>query len=177
MFNPENSRFYLICVGRQEAFRSNLSIQFLFKAVAFLRYDPTDSYKESSPRGFMMKGSIWNLTRVILNLMSLSMFVLVPMFYLAIFKFRRNQVDTMPGMLVENQIIWDFWSRCQRDWAPKEERKQLFHQQGHLHCLADRGIMWNMDHSRICFPSIGIGDTFKQDHLKINVAPVFKQSS
>ena len=105
MFNPESSRFYLICVGRQEAFRSNLSIQFLFKAVAFLRYDPTDSYKESSPRGFMMKGSIWNLTRVILNLMSLSMFVLVPMFYLAIFKFRRNQVDTMPGMLVENQII------------------------------------------------------------------------
>ena len=105
MFNPESSRFYLICVGRQEAFRSNLSIQFLFKAVAFLRYDPTDSYKESSPRGFMMKGSIWNLTRVILNLMSLSMFVLVPMFYFAIFKFRRNQVDTMSGKLIKNQLI------------------------------------------------------------------------
>ena len=110
MFNPESSRFYLICVGRQEAFRSNLSIQFLFKAVAFLRYDPTDSYKQSSPRGFMMKGSIWNLTRVILNLMSLSMFVLVPMFYLAIFKFRRNQVDTMSGKLIKNQLIWDFWT-------------------------------------------------------------------
>ena len=52
-----------------------------------------------------MKGPIWHLTRVILNLMSLSMFVLVPMFYLAIFKFRRNQVDTMSGKLIKNQFI------------------------------------------------------------------------
>ena len=34
MFNPENSRSYLICVGRQEAFRSN-SYQFNFRLKLF----------------------------------------------------------------------------------------------------------------------------------------------
>ena len=59
-----------------------------------LRHDLADFYRDTSPTGIELKGSI--LTRAIFNLVGFSMFVFVPLFYFAIFKFRANQ-DTVSG--------------------------------------------------------------------------------
>jgi len=81
LFNPELSRTYLLCVGREEQFSYNLA----------------DFYRDSGPAGLEVKGSLWHLTRGTFNLGNFSMFILVPIFYLAIFMFRSNQAP-VPGV-------------------------------------------------------------------------------
>ena len=55
----------------------------------FLSFDQTNFLADPSPSGIEFKGPLWQPTRAFANLTSWSMFILVPIFYRAIFKFRR----------------------------------------------------------------------------------------
>ena len=59
------------------------------------RYDHTDFFG-SYQSGLEFKGPLWDPIRVCANLVSFSTFVVVPIFYYAIFMFRRAQ-DQHPG--------------------------------------------------------------------------------
>ena len=55
------------------------------------RYNPTDFYAKPIPTGVEFKGPLWHPFRALYNLTTWGMFLFVPVFYLAIFKFRRGQ--------------------------------------------------------------------------------------
>ena len=92
MFNTELNHTYLVCVGREEVFRSILLLYLVF----LLRYELTDFYATPGPTGFGLKGPIWSPFRAFYNLTIWSMFIVVPICYRAIFKFRKVQ-DLKPG--------------------------------------------------------------------------------
>ena len=60
-----------------------------------LRYNLADFYGNIE-HGVEFKGPAWDPIRVFANLTTWNMFVIVPIFYGAIFKFRRKQ-DMTPG--------------------------------------------------------------------------------
>ena len=91
MFNPELIHSYLVCVGKEEVFRSSISLYFLHLHFVFLSYNQTDFFANPGPSGIEFKGAVWQPTRAFYNLINWSMFILVPIFYRAIFKFRRVQ--------------------------------------------------------------------------------------
>ena len=94
---PEQMHSYLVCIGRQEFFRSSLMdicSQSCYKRVLF-RYNHTDFYGNQQ-HGVEFTGPLWDPVRVFWNLTSFSMFLVVPAFYCAIFKFRKAQ-DLTPG--------------------------------------------------------------------------------
>ena len=92
MFNTELNHTYLVCVGREEVFRSILLLYLVF----LLRYELTNFYATPGPTGFGLKGPIWSPFRAFYNLTIWSMFIVVPICYRAIFKFRKVQ-DLKPG--------------------------------------------------------------------------------
>ena len=59
--------------------------------VFLLRYELTDFYATPGPTGFGLKGPIWSPFRAFYNLTIWSMFIVVPICYRAIFKFRKVQ--------------------------------------------------------------------------------------
>ena len=62
------------------------------------RYDTSDFFG-SFHNGLELQGPLWDPIRICANLLSLNTFVVVPIFYCAIFKFRRTQ-DLVPGIMV-----------------------------------------------------------------------------
>ena len=62
----------------------------------FLRFDVSDFYANPGPTGLEFKGPLWSPFRAMYNLTTWNMFISVPLFYRAIFKFRRGQ-ELMPG--------------------------------------------------------------------------------
>ena len=65
-------------------------------AMVFPRYDVTDFYATPGPTGLGFKGPLWSPFRAMYNLTTWNMFISVPLFYRAIFKFRRGQ-ELTPG--------------------------------------------------------------------------------
>ena len=57
----------------------------------FLRHDLTDFYANPGPTGIEFRGPMWQPIRAVYNLTAWNMFILVPIFYRAIFKFRKVQ--------------------------------------------------------------------------------------
>ena len=45
----------------------------------------------TGPSGYEFKGPLWHPVRLLPNLVTWNMFILVPIFYCAIFKFRKSQ--------------------------------------------------------------------------------------
>lgn len=70
--------------------------------IFLFRYDTSDFYA-GSVKGLEFKGPLWDPIRLLANLTTWSMFLVVPMFYCAIFKFRKAQNST-PGMMLSRQI-------------------------------------------------------------------------
>ena len=64
------------------------------------RYDTSDFFG-SYHNGLELQGPLWDPIRICANLLSLNSFVVVPIFYCAIFKFRRAQ-DLVPGIRAMN---------------------------------------------------------------------------
>ena len=55
------------------------------------RFNQTDFYASPGPSGFEFKGPLWHPLRILANLVTWNMFILVPIFYFNIFKFRKSQ--------------------------------------------------------------------------------------
>ena len=71
-----------------------------------LRYNLADFYGNIE-HGVEFKGPAWDPIRVFANLTTWNMFVIVPIFYGAIFKFRRRQ-DMTPGKYIWRVGIFTF---------------------------------------------------------------------
>ena len=164
--NLDRIQTYLLCVGRQEVFRS-FPIYFLFYfyfsssfcsivAKTFLfRYNIADFYA-GSEKGLEFKGPLWDPIRLLANLTTWNMFLVVPMFYCAIFKFRKAQNST-PGMMLAKTnpyshvrhskvrlvVFHILYSRTQWHWKEEEEGKQHFLNKDLFHWLASRGALFN----------------------------------
>ena len=91
--NSEQSHSYLLCVGREEVFRWISNLIYIF---FFFRYNHADFYARPGPSGLEFKGPLWHPLRLLTNLATWNMFILVPIFYYNIFKFRKSQ-DLTPG--------------------------------------------------------------------------------
>ena len=91
--NADKTKSFLLCAGKEELFRC-FPIQTF--AVVSPRYDVTDFYATPGPTGLGFKGPLWSPFRAMYNLTTWNMFISVPLFYRAIFKFRRGQ-ELMPG--------------------------------------------------------------------------------
>lgn len=151
LFKAELSYSYLLCLGREEVFRwiSNL---FWNNVLFFSRYDQTDFYASPGPSGYEFKGPLWHPVRLFPNLVTWNMFILAPIFYCAIFKFRKSQ-DLTPGtyttrILRFHSFVISRWTgliiiynfgRYQWDWKEEKEGEQPLHHQNQFHCLAARG--------------------------------------
>ena len=91
--NADKTKSFLLCAGKEELFRCFPTRTF---AVVFPRYDVTDFYATPGPTGLGFKGPLWSPFRAMYNLTTWNMFISVPLFYRAIFKFRRGQ-ELTPG--------------------------------------------------------------------------------
>ena len=91
VFNIDLTHSYLLCVGKEEYFRCVLHLALGGDIPHSPRYDPTDFYADPIPAGMEFKGPLWHPLRAMYNLTTWGMFLTVPFFYLAIFKFRRGQ--------------------------------------------------------------------------------------
>ena len=65
------------------------------------RYNETDFYASPGPSGVELKGPFWHPLRLLSNLTAWNMFILVPIFYCTIFKFRKSQ-DLTAGTYILN---------------------------------------------------------------------------
>ena len=70
----------------------------------FFSYNQTDFYASPGPRGVEFKGPLWHPLRLLSNLATWNMFVLVPVFYCAIFKFRRSH-DLTAGTYISGLVL------------------------------------------------------------------------
>ena len=91
--NADKTKSFLLCAGKEELFRCFPAQIF---AIVFPRHDVTDFYATPGPTGLGFKGPLWSPFRAMYNLTTWNMFISVPLFYRAIFKFRRGQ-ELMPG--------------------------------------------------------------------------------
>ena len=91
--NADKTKSFLLCAGKEELFRCFPTQTF---TLVFPRYDVTDFYATPGPTGLGFKGPIWSPFRAMYNLTTWNMFISVPLFYRAIFKFRRGQ-ELTPG--------------------------------------------------------------------------------
>ena len=91
--NADKTKSFLLCAGKEELFRCFPTQNF---AMVFPRYDVTDFYATPGPTGLGFKGPLWSPFRAMYNLTTWNMFISVPLFYRAIFKFRRGQ-ELTPG--------------------------------------------------------------------------------
>ena len=78
-------KHYLVLIVHSSPWTNSLS-----------RYDTSDFFG-SYHNGLELQGPLWDPIRICANLLSLNTFVVVPIFYCAIFKFRRAQ-DLVPGI-------------------------------------------------------------------------------
>ena len=81
------------------------------------RYNPTDFYAKPIPIGVEFKGPLWHPFRALYNFTTWGMFLFVPVFYLAIFKFRRGQEFIAGSNEIELNAV-PFWKQnplCSHD--------------------------------------------------------------
>ena len=72
----------------------DFSLSCIYMFSSFSSYNQTDFLANPGPSGMEFKGPLWQPTRAFANLTAWSMFILVPIFYRAIFKFRRVHAMT-----------------------------------------------------------------------------------
>ena len=71
-----------------------VSLQFSFK----IRFNVDNFYAPLSPRGIEFTGPPWSPARIFINLANWSFVFVVPLLYLAIYKFRKAQAVTNLGI-------------------------------------------------------------------------------
>ena len=122
VFNIDLTHSYLLCVGKEEYFRCvlHLTLGLGGDILHSPRYDPTDFYADTSPipAGMEFKGPLWHPFRAMYNLTTWGMFLTDPVFYLAIFKFRRGQESTAGRY--ENCIPRKLFAPKQKVMHPKQ---------------------------------------------------------
>ena len=69
-------------------------MQILATVLVVFSYNQTDFYTNPGPHGLELKGPIWHPLRALANLAAWNMFILVPIFYWNIFKFRKAHALT-----------------------------------------------------------------------------------
>ena len=148
--NANLTKSFLMCTGKEELFRCFPSQHFFM--IFFLRFDVSDFYATPGPTGLEFKGPLWSPFRAMYNLTTWNMFISVPLFYRAIFKFRRGQ-ELMPGdyrkwalHCMQPLCYITPTTRHLWDGEKKKKRKQLLHHTDHIHCLAPWGVPQNKSH-------------------------------
>ena len=121
VFNIDLTHSYLLCVGKEEYFRwcvLHLTLGLGGDILHSPRYDPTDFYANPIHAGMEFKGPLWHPFRAMYNLTTWGMFLTVPVFYLAIFKFRRGQEST--AGINENCIPRKLFAPKQKEMRPRK---------------------------------------------------------
>ena len=117
------------------------------------RFDLSNFYKDDQ-NGLEFKGPPWDPLRVLVNLAAWNMFVLVPIFYCAIFSFRKAK-DLVPGKydsehfyLIKGATLQLHWissflfhnePRHQWVWTTETEGQQQFRSKDQFCCLVAWG--------------------------------------